>query len=94
MISERSARAKLPPVRLHVHLSPAVLRMLRRLAWNRGASRAARIRESMPRFLQAAKPVDDQAQRRRALAALGCFASGAGELAAQQDRHLGAADGP
>ncbi len=93
MISERSARAKVPQGRLHVRFSPAFLRMLRRLARNRGVSRAALVRESVHRVLQAATPVHGQAQRRRALAALGCYAWGAGDLAAQHDRHLVAAFG-
>jgi hypothetical protein len=62
--------------------------MLRRLARNRGVSVAALIRESVDRFLQAASPVDDQAQRRRALAAVGRFHSGRSDLAAEHDSYL------
>jgi 16S rRNA U516 pseudouridylate synthase RsuA-like enzyme len=75
-------------VRTQIQLTEGQLRLLKRLATERGVSVATLIRESVDRFVRAAGPVDDQEQRRRALATAGRFHSGRPDLAAEHDRYL------
>lgn len=75
-------------VRTQIQLTDAQLRLLKRLATDRGVSVATLIRESVDRFVRSAGPVDDEEQRRRALAAAGRFHSGRSDLAAEHDRYL------
>ncbi len=75
-------------VRTQIQLSEEQARVLKRLATDRGVSVAALIRESVDRYVRSASPVDDQEQRRRALAAVGRFHSGRSDLAAEHDSYL------
>jgi len=62
--------------------------MLKRLASERGVSVAELVRQSVDLFARSAGAVDDQEQRRRALAIAGRFRSGRKDLAAEHDRYL------
>lgn len=75
-------------VRTQVQLTEAQLRILKRLATDRGVSVAALIRESVDLFVRNAGLVDEQEHRRRALAAAGRFHSGRPDLAGEHDRYL------
>jgi 16S rRNA U516 pseudouridylate synthase RsuA-like enzyme len=75
-------------VRTQIQLTEGQLRLLKRLANERGVSVATLIRENVDRFVRAAGPVDDQEQRRRSLAAAGRFHSGRPDLAGEHDRYL------
>jgi hypothetical protein len=75
-------------VRTQVQLTEAQMRMLKRLATERGVSVAELIRQSVDLFVRSVGAVDDQEQRRRALATAGRFRSGRKDLAAEHDRHL------
>jgi len=75
-------------IRTQVQLTEAHMRLLKRLAAERGVSVAELIRQSVDLFARNAGVVDDQEQRRRALAIAGRFRSGQKDLAAEHDRYL------
>lgn len=78
-------------IRTQVQLTEAHMRMLKRLAAERGVSLATLIREGVDLLMRRASVVDEEEHRRRALAAAGRFHSGHSDLAAEHDRHLGEA---
>ena len=80
-------------VRVQVELSDQQAQALERLSVQRGVSVAQLLQQGVEHVLGAVEPPEGRTQRERALAALGCFASGAGDLAAQHDRHLAEAYG-
>jgi hypothetical protein len=75
-------------VRTQVQLTEEQMRILKRLASERGVSVAELVRQSVDLFARSAGAVDDHEQRRRALAIAGRFRSGRGDLAAEHDRYL------
>jgi Arc/MetJ-type ribon-helix-helix transcriptional regulator len=75
-------------VRTQVQLTQEQMRMLKRLATERGVSVAELVRRSVDLLARSAGAVDDREQRRRALAIGGRFRSGRKDLAAEHDRHL------
>jgi predicted phage gp36 major capsid-like protein len=75
-------------VRTQVQLTEEQMRMLKRLAAERGVSVAELVRQSVDLFARSAGAVDDQEQRRRALAIAGRFRSGRKDSAAEHDRYL------
>ncbi len=75
-------------VRTQVQLTEMQMRMLKRLATDRRVSVAELIRQSVDLFVRTAGLVDDKEQRHRALAVVGRFHSGRGDLAAEHDRYL------
>jgi 16S rRNA U516 pseudouridylate synthase RsuA-like enzyme len=75
-------------VRTQVQLTEAQMRTLKRLAAERGVSVADLVRQSVDLFVRSVGAVDDQEQRQRALAVVGRFRSGRGDLAAEHDRYL------
>lgn len=81
-------------IRTQVQLTETQMRTLKRLATERGVSVAALIRQSVDLFVRTAGLVDEKEQRRRALAVVGRFHSGRGDLAAEHDRYLEAAYHP
>ena len=75
-------------VRTQIQLTESQARALRALAAAEGRSMADIIRESVEALL-ADRGMRDRAEvTRRALAAVGAFHSGAGDLAAEHDRYL------
>lgn len=78
-------------VRTQVQLTETQFRTLRQLATDRGTSVAALIRESVDLLVRSAGLVDDEEQRRRALAVVGRFRSGRSDLASEHDLYLGEA---
>jgi hypothetical protein len=75
-------------VRTQIQLTEGQLQVLKRLAAGRRVSVATLIRESVDLLVRSAGAVDDQEQRRRALAAAGRFHSGRSDLAAAHDEYL------
>ena len=75
-------------VRTQVQLNETQMRTLKRLATDRGVSVAALIRQSVDLLVRSAGLVDDEEQRRRALAVVGRFHSGRGDLSTEHDRYL------
>jgi hypothetical protein len=74
-------------IRTQVQLTEDHMRVLKRLAAERGVSVATLIREGVD-FLIRTAGVGDKERRERALAAAGRFHSGYSDLAAEHDRHL------
>ena len=81
-------------VRTQVQLTEAQMRMVKRLARERGVSVAELIRQGVDLFARSAGTLDDEEQSRRALAVAGRFRSGLGDLAAEHDRYLDEAHQP
>lgn len=77
-------------VRTQVRLTETQARALRRAAAERGVSVAELIREAVDRHVVAG---GSEAQRRRAIAAIGGFRSGRGDVSADHDTHLAEAFG-
>lgn len=75
-------------VRTQVQLTETQMRTLKRLATERGVSVAALIRQGVDLLVRTAGGVDETRQRQRALAVVGRFHSGRGDLAAEHDRYL------
>ncbi len=76
-------------VRTQIQLTEKQARRLKRLAAAQGRSMADLIRSSVDTLLAASEGSDDDVRRQRALAAVGRFRSGTGDLATAHDRHLG-----
>ncbi len=77
-------------VRTQIQLTEEQAERLRRLAADRGVSMAALIREAVDVI---ASRDDVDARWDRAMEAVGCGASGGGDIATEHDRHLAAAYG-
>ena len=75
-------------VRTQILLTEEQLRALRRLAAERGVSMAVLVREAVDAFVQANATVPSEDRRRRALEAIGRFASGRRDVSARHDEHL------
>ncbi len=80
-------------VRMQVELSDEQAQALDRLSVQRGISVADLLQQGVDLIIGAVDSPDWRIRRERALAALGCFASGAGDLAEQHDHHLAEAYG-
>jgi Ribbon-helix-helix protein, copG family len=72
-------------VRTQIQLTSEQLHTLRRIAAERGVSLASLIREAVDQMVAGADP-DDRWDR--ALASVGRYASGLGDLSEDHDRHL------
>lgn len=75
-------------VRMHIELSDHQAQALERLSVQRGVSVAHLLQQGVTLVIEAADSPDRRARRERALAALGCFGSGAGDLAEKHDHYL------
>jgi Arc/MetJ-type ribon-helix-helix transcriptional regulator len=75
-------------VRTRVKLTDSQARALRRLAAAEGRSMADVIRESVEALLADRGVRDRREVQRRAVAVVGAFRSGVGDLAAEHDRYL------
>jgi hypothetical protein len=81
-------------VRTQIQLTETQARALKRLAAAQGRSMADLIRGSVDALLVQAEAGGDQANRARALRAVGRFRSGVRDLSSRHDRHLVEAFGP
>lgn len=72
-------------VRTQIQLTEAQARALKRLAAERGVSIAALIREAVDRLVHGGDP---DAVWRRALAVIGRYSAGPGNVSEDHDRHL------
>ena len=75
-------------IRTQIQLTDEQARKLRELAAAEGRSVADLVRELVDRRLQHGAGPDPDDVRRRALAVVGRFRSGCGDLAEEHDRHL------
>lgn len=75
-------------VRIQVELSDQQAQALERLSVQRGVSVADLLQQGVDLVIGAVDSPEWRTRRERALAALGCFASGAGDLAERHDHHL------
>ena len=75
-------------VRMQVELSDDQAQALERLSEQRGVSLAHLLQQGVELVIEAADSPDWRARRERALAVLGCFGSGAGDLAEKHDHYL------
>jgi hypothetical protein len=80
-------------VRIQVELSDQQAQALERLSVQRGVSMAHLLQQGVELVIGAVESPEWRSRRERALAALGCFASGAGNLAEQHDHYLAEAYG-
>lgn len=80
-------------VRTQVQLTGDQMRTLKRLAGERGLSVAELVRQGVDLLVKSAGVSDQEEQHRRALAAVGRFRSGLGDLAIEHDRYLARAAG-
>ena len=75
-------------VRTQVLLTEEQMRALRRLSAERGVSMAVLVREAVDTLVHADAAVPSEERRRRALEAVGRFASGHRDVSAKHDEHL------
>lgn len=75
-------------VRTQVQLTEEQMRTLRKLAAERGISMAELVRQAVNMLVQADNAVPSEERRRRALDAVGRFASGHRDISAKHDEHL------
>lgn len=75
-------------IRTQIQLTERQATGLKRLAADRGVSMASLVRLAVDRLLAERGAASDAERRRRALAVVGRFRSGLGDLAENHDRHL------
>ncbi len=75
-------------VRTQVQLTEQQASALKARALAEGLSMAELIRRSVDAFLRSAAPLSHEKKKRRALAAVGRFRSGVGDLSVNHDRYL------
>jgi Arc/MetJ-type ribon-helix-helix transcriptional regulator len=76
-------------IRTQIQLTDEQARALRKIAAAEGRSMADVVRDGLSLLLRGRATADREAVKRRSLAALGRFRSGAPDLASEHDRHLG-----
>lgn len=74
--------------RTQIQLTESQIRVLKRMAADRGVSVAELIKQSVEHFIRAERTANDHEQRQRAIAAVGRFRSGRSDLATEHDRYL------
>lgn len=74
--------------RTQIQLHEDQARRLKRLAADQGRSMADLIREAVAQLLSRSDGASEASQRERALAAVGRFRSGLGDVAEKHDEHL------
>ncbi len=74
--------------RTQIQLTEAQIAKLRELAIAQGRSVADLIRESVDRYVQSELPIDREELKRRALAVVGRYRSGVGDLAENHDKYF------
>lgn len=72
-------------IRTQIQLTERQVETLRRIADKRGVSMAALIREAVDSIVE---DLDYEARRQRAIAAIGRFEDGGGDVARDHDRYL------
>lgn len=75
-------------VRTQIQLTESQVAELRRLAAEKGTSVAELVREAVDAVLRGRMELGREEQKRRALAAVGRYQSGLGDVAADHDRYL------
>ena len=75
-------------IRTQVQLTEEQARAVREIAAAEGRSMAEVVRDAVSLLLRGRRRVDRDHLKRRSLAALGRFRSGAPDLAVEHDRHL------
>ncbi len=80
-------------IRTQIQLTESQAERLKRLAAREGVSMAELIRNGVEDLLTARLPVEREALRQRALAAIGRFRSGAEDLGSAHDRYFEEAAG-
>ena len=75
-------------VRTQILLTEEQARTLRRLSAERGVSMAVLVREAVEMLVRSIEGVPSAERQRRALEAIGRFASGHRDVSAQHDKHL------
>ena len=75
-------------IRTQVQLTEEQARALRQLAADRGVSVAELVREAVDAMVRAGSAVSHEERQRRALQAIGRFASGRRDTSAKHDEHL------
>jgi hypothetical protein len=73
---------------MQVRLREEQLELLRQWAAERGVSIAELIRQGVGMLIQSSGAVDDAERRRRAIAGVGRFRSGASDVSSEHDRCL------
>jgi hypothetical protein len=80
-------------VQIQIELSEDQAQALERLSVKHGVPVAYLLREGVALIIEGGDSPDRRARRQRALATLGCFRSGCGDLAEKHDRYLAEAHG-
>lgn len=75
-------------VRTQIQLTEEQADTLRELAAKEGASMAELVRQAVDELIRERGEIGREERKRRALAAMGRFSSGLGDVAREHDRHL------
>lgn len=78
-------------VRTQIQLTEEQAETLRELAAQEGASMAELVRQAVDEMIRQRGEISHEERKRRALAAVGRFRSGLGDLAREHDHYLGEA---
>ena len=75
-------------VRTQIQLTEEQSRRLRAIAANEGVSLAEMIRRSIDQFVRTRSQISQAEKRKRALAVVGKYTSGVGDVSIEHDRYL------